>query len=52
MKKLLGALMGLSLLVGSATVAFSQEEKKEPKKFSKGNKLQAVTQEQRKILQK
>jgi hypothetical protein len=38
MKRLLGALMGLSLLVGSATVAFSQEEKKEPKKEEKKKK--------------
>lgn len=41
MKRLLGALMGLSLLIGSATVAFGQEkqkkedEKKEEKKDEK-----------------
>ena len=38
MKRLLGALMGLSLLIGSATIAFSQEEKKEPKKEEKKKK--------------
>ena len=38
MKKLLGALMGLSLLIGSATVAFSQEPKKEEKKEQKKKK--------------
>ena len=37
MKRLLGALLGLSLLIGSATVAFSQE-KKEPKKEEKKKK--------------
>ena len=38
MKRLMGALLGLSLLIGSATVAFSQEKKDEKKEEKKKKK--------------
>ncbi len=50
MKKLMSILLGLSLVIGTATVAFAADEKKEEKKESKkkGKKAKKENKEEKK----
>lgn len=50
MKKLMSILLGLSLVIGTATVAFAAEEKKEEKKEAKkkGKKAKKENKEEKK----
>ncbi len=50
MRKLMSVLLGLSLVIGAASVAFAQEKKEEPKKETKkkGKKAKKESKEEKK----